>query len=173
MLRPFGFSKSWPVAFISSPGMQNFFPSSGCLLAVLWCWRGFVLCFRRTMIRPLPSLLQYAAATSTRLCSLVLDWEGWLWEFGVLHFQQYLLLHLYLRAFMITYPKSGWTGCWFLGFFSPHLGFFCQSSQLWDLLMDIHPLCSTALRSPAGNADAATSEWDPLQEEILHLKIPC
>lgn len=40
--------------------------------------------------------------------------------------------------------------------------------------MDIHPLSSAAEQSsPAGTADAATSEWDPLQEEILHLKIPC
>lgn len=70
------------------------------------------------------------------------------------------------------YSTSGCTGCWFLGLFSLLLSFFCQSSQLWDLLMDIHPLCSTALHPPAETADAATSEWDLLQEEILHFKNP-
>lgn len=76
---------------------------SGCQLAVPSCWRGLVPYFRRTTVRPLPCLLQYVTTTSIRLCSLLLDWEGWSWAVGVLQvkssFQQYLSLHLYLSVF--------------------------------------------------------------------------
>lgn len=88
---------------------------------------------------------------NNRLCSLVLDWGGWLWEFGVLQvkspFQQYLLLsHLSLRVFMITYSTSGWAGCCLLGLFSPHQGFLCQSSVLWICWWTFPPLfCCTVL----------------------------
>lgn len=47
---------TWTAEFLLLPG---------CLWAVPWCSGGFVLCFRRTMVRPLSSLLQCVTATRT------------------------------------------------------------------------------------------------------------
>lgn len=125
VLRSFSFSRAWPGAFPSSPEMQNFSFS----LAACWL-KGICYLFQKDH--------GYTSALTSATCGC--HEHQALFTRCVVGIQcsaskeplsAVPLVTFAPEGLYSTYSTRGWTGCGFLGLFSPHLGL------LWDLLLDI------------------------------------